>query len=59
MSKEQVLSLNITQAVEATARAYDSVRLALRGGDRVHQLMLVDDLLAAVAREIALRSMER
>jgi hypothetical protein len=59
MSKEQELARNIVQAVQTTARAYDAVRIALRGEDRVHQLMLVDDLLAAVEREIALRSMER
>jgi hypothetical protein len=59
MSREQELAQNIAQSVRATARAYDAVRLALQGEDRVHQLMLVDDLLAAVEREIAMRSMER
>jgi hypothetical protein len=58
MPKEQDLSQNIVQAVQATAKAYESVRLALQG-DRVYQLGLIDDLLAAVAREMALRGMER
>jgi hypothetical protein len=58
MSKEQDLSQNIAQSVQATARAYESVRLALRG-DRIRQLALIDDLLVAVARETVLRDMER
>ena len=59
MPKEQDLSQNIVQAVQATAKAYESVRFALQGEDRVHQLALVDDLIAAVAREMVLRNMER
>ena len=58
MLKEQELSQNIVQAVQATAKAYDAVRRALQG-DRVHQLGLVDDLIAVVAREMTLRNMER
>jgi hypothetical protein len=59
MLKEQELAQNIVQSVQATARAYESVRLALQGEDKVYQLGLIDDLLVAVAREIALRNMER
>ena len=58
MSREQELAQNIAQSVQATATAYDAVRLALQG-DRVHQLGLIDDLIAAVTRETALRNMER